>query len=249
MELNRGGSPRRRRSPLWAALVALIVLGALGLTAGLIFYRSHVFSPRRMNWLMSFLTDPASRPEWRINALETCQGAPFQMPTDGYIGFLWGDSFRVGHHHQGIDIFGGQDIGLTPVYTAYPGYLTRLPDWKSTLIVRIPNDPLQPGRQIWTYYTHMAAADGSSFIVDAFPPGTSEVPVEAGTLIGYQGNFSGSPDNPTGIHLHFSIVLDDGEGSFRNELDIDNTIDPSPYLGLPLNAWDNRDTVPLCATP
>ena len=31
-------------------------------------------------------------------------------------------------------------------------------------------------------------------------------------------------------------VLDDGQGGFRNELDIRNTLDPSPYLGLALNA-------------
>jgi hypothetical protein len=92
----------------------------------------------------------------------------------------------------------------------------------------------------------MADEAGSSLIVEAFPPGTSETPVTAGTLLGYQGNFSGSPDNPTGIHLHFSIVLDDGQGGFRNELEIDNTLDPSPYLGLPLNAWENSDAVPLC---
>ena len=44
--------------------------------------------------------------------------------------------------------------------------------------------------------------------------------VEAGTLLGYQGNFSGDPNNPVGVHLHFSIVLDDGQGKFRNELEI-----------------------------
>jgi hypothetical protein len=48
------------------------------------------------------------------------------------------------------------------------------------------------------------------------------------------------------VHLHFSIVLDDGQGSFRNELEFDNTLDPSPYLGLPLNASTNRDTIPVC---
>jgi len=56
--------------------------------------------------------------------------------------------------------------------------------------------------------------------------------VQAGTLLGYQGNYSGDPANPTGIHLHFSIVLDDGAGNFRNELEIDNTVDPLPYLGI-----------------
>jgi hypothetical protein len=107
------------------------------------------------------------------------------------------------------------------------------------VIVRVPEDPLQPGRQIWTYYTHMANPDGASYIAEDFPPGTEEVFVEAGTLLGYQGNYSGTPGNPTGVHLHFSVVLDDGQGGFRNELEIRNTLDPSPYLGLPLNAKES----------
>jgi murein DD-endopeptidase MepM/ murein hydrolase activator NlpD len=159
-----------------------------------------------------------------VHAGERCgsasAAAPFAMPTDGYVGFIWDDSFRLGHHHQGIDIFGGEASGMTPVYAAYPGYLTRLPDWKSSVIVRIPDDPLQLGRQIWAYYTHMADKQGGSYIVEDFPPGTAEVYVETGRLLGYQGNYSGDPLNPTGVHLHFSLVLDDGRGSFRNELEL-----------------------------
>jgi hypothetical protein len=135
---------------------------------------------------------------------------------------------------------------VTPVVSAYPGFLTRLPDWKSTVIVRVPDDPLQPGRQIWLYYTHLADEEGNSFISPEFPPGTFDVPVDLGTFLGYQGDYSGDPNNPTGIHLHFSIVEDDGSGQFRNELDIRNTLDPSPYFGLALNGYENRDQVPLC---
>ena len=112
--------------------------------------------------------------------------------------------------------------------------------------MRIPSDPLKPGRQIWTYYTHMATKEGLSYISDEFPPGTYEKLIEAGTLLGYQGNYSGDPNNPTGVHLHFSIVKDDGQGGFRNELEIDNTYDPSQYLGLRVNANENLDSVPLC---
>jgi murein DD-endopeptidase MepM/ murein hydrolase activator NlpD len=195
---------------------------------------------------LATIRDPGRHPEWQLSAGDRCGDAPFVMPTDGFIGFIWGDSFRPGHHHQGLDIFGGTAPGVTPVYAAYPGYLTRLPDWKSTVIIRIPDDPLQPGRQIWTYYTHMADRNGNSYIVDAFPPGTYDVFVEAGTLLGYQGNYSGDPNNPTGVHLHFSIVKDDGQGSFRNELKIRNTLDPSPYFGMPLNAEENPDQVPTC---
>ncbi|HSO28069.1 MAG TPA: hypothetical protein VLS48_08365, partial [Anaerolineales bacterium] len=145
----------------------------------------------------------------------------------------------------------GGEVNVTPVFAAYPGYLTRLPDWKASLILRTPQDPLQPGRQIWQYYTHLADAQGNSLIVEDFPPGVTEVFVEAGTLLGYQGNFSGTPGSPVGVHLHFSIVLDDPAAtdrtiSFRNELDIRNTLDPSPYFGLDLNAAENDGAVPVC---
>jgi hypothetical protein len=97
-----------------------------------------------------------------------------------------------------------------------------------------------------TYFTHMADKEGNSYISEEFPPDTIEVFVEAGTLLGYMGNYSGQPGNPTGIHLHFSIVKDDGSGRFLNELKIKNTLDPSPYLGLPLNADENRGTIAVC---
>lgn len=192
------------------------------------------------------MRDASQHPEWAIRAGERCGEAPFIMPTDGLVGFLWDDSFRLGHRHQGIDIFGGTDVNVTPVIAAYPGYLTRMGDWKSSVIIRVPEDPLQPSRQIWTYYTHLADAQGESYIAPEFPPGTAEKYVEAGTLLGYQGNYSGDPGNPVGVHLHFSIVLDDGKGSFKNELDIRNTLDPSPYLGLSLNANEELEDSPVC---
>jgi hypothetical protein len=147
----------------------------------------------------------------------------------------------LGQRHQGFDIFGPTALGQTPVLAVYPGYLTRLPDWKSTVIIRIPKDPFNPDRQIWVYYTHMADAAGQSFVSADFPPGTREQFVESGTFLGHQGNYSGDPRNPVGMHLHLSIVKDDGAGWFLNELKIENTLDPSSYLGLRGNvndAWD-----------
>ena len=226
-------------------LLLSILLVALLATAGTAYYLYRPNSARLLAF-RTWIRNPASHPDWKLSAGSQCGSAPFSLPTDGFVGFLWGDSFRPGHTHQGIDIFAGTDIGVTRVISAYPGYLTRLPDWKSTVIVRVPDDPLQPGRQIWLYYTHMADEDGNSFISSEFPSGTFEVPIDTGTILGYQGDYSGDPNNPTGIHLHFSIVEDDGQGQFKSELDIDNTLDPSPYLGLPLNAYENRDRIPLC---
>jgi murein DD-endopeptidase MepM/ murein hydrolase activator NlpD len=226
-------------------LIGILIGGAL-LGLGYYLYRNFRPSISRATRLGEWLRAPQAHPDWMMRAGTRCGDAPFTFPTDGYIGFLWGDSFSAGHQHQGIDIFAGTGLGETPVITAYPGYLTRNPDWVSSVIVRIPSDPLHEGRQIWVYYTHMADPDGNSFISPEFPPGTYEQYITTGTLLGYQGNYSGNPGNPVGLHLHFSIVRDDGQGRFLNELEIANTIDPSLYLGLPLNAESDSGAIILC---
>ncbi len=236
---------------LWILIFVVVLAGLVAWLAPQTFDQvtgafKGVHSLTRDKRVMDWINAPQAQASWAMPAGQRCGSAPFQMPTSGYIGYLWDDSFRPGHRHQGIDIFGGGQPGDTPVYAAADGYLSRLPDWKSSLIIRLPEDPLQPGRQIWTYYTHMADADGSALIAADFPPGTEEVFVKAGTLLGHQGNFSGTPGQPVGVHLHFSIVLDNGQGRFRNELDINNTLDPSPYLGLNLNAHLNKDEIPRC---
>lgn len=217
-------------------IVSAIIIAAL--VAGYFLFISPTRNNQGTLFVVQWIRNPSAHQDWAMEALQTCNDAPFQMPTRGLIGYVWDDSFKIGHHHQGIDIFGGTNIGITPVYAAYDGYLTRQFDWKSTVIIRIPSDPLEPSRQIWTYYTHMADPDGNSLVSLDYPPGTSEVFVKAGTLLGYQGDYSGDPENPTGVHLHFSIVRDTGSGSYLNELEIKNTLDPSPYFGLTLNKSD-----------
>jgi hypothetical protein len=101
--------------------------------------------------------------------------------------------------------------------------------------MRIPDDPINPGTQVWLYYTHMADRQGNDFIEATFPPGTREKFVEQGTLLGYTGDYNGNSPRSVWVHLHFSIVKDDGHGRYLNELEFDNTIDPSPYLGRPVN--------------
>lgn len=217
----------------------ILVLGILlaAALAGLVYWRYLRPGAARGHdaMVMAFLRAPQEHADWVTPGGSRCSEAPFSMPSSGFIGYLWDDSFRVGHRHQGIDIFAGTEPGITPVYAAFSGYLTRKSDWKSTVVIRVPSDPLSPGRQIWTYYTHMADAQGSPLIAPEFPAGSGEVYVEEGTLLGWQGNYSGTPGAPVGVHLHFSIVRD-AAGSIANELEISNTYDPSPYLGLPLNA-------------
>jgi peptidoglycan LD-endopeptidase LytH len=225
-------------------IISITVVAVI--TAAITTYYLYQPNAARMIKFRQWINNPAAHADWKLSAGTQCGLAPFLFPTDGMVGFLWGDMMGKLHRHQGIDIFAGTGINLTKVVAAYPGYLSRLPDWKSSVIVRVPNDPLEPSRQIWLYYTHMADQNGNSFISDEFSAGTSEKYIEAGTLLGYQGDYSGDPNNPVGVHLHFSIVKDDGTGHFKNELDINNTYDPSPYFGLTLNAYENQAEVPVC---
>lgn len=226
-----------RARPRWQkAVLALAALGiaVLGGVAVLLLY-SYTQS-NSLRYIRRWFADQQSRPAL-TTPRDPCPGAPFVLPTEGLIGLLWNDPalpYNALHRHTGIDIFGDGAPGTVPVFAAYSGYLTRLERWKSSVIIR-HEDPLQPGRTIWTYYTHMANRDGDvSFIDAAFPPGTAGVWVEQGTLIGYQGEYAGDGP-PIGMHLHLSIVKSAPDGAFLSEAAINNTLDPSPYFGMPLN--------------
>ncbi len=197
-----------QKQPLFWIILAGVMLGG-----AFLLYRAIQPGSTRTLSVMEWIRHPEAHADWSAHAGTRCvPGAPFLMPTDGLIGYLWDDLFRPGHRHSGLDIFGGTAVGVTPVIAAASGYLSRDVDWKSAVIVRLPSDPLEPSRQVWLYYTHMADPQGNSFISSGFPPGTAEKYVEAGTFLGYQGNYTGDAANPSGVHLHFSIVLSDERG-------------------------------------
>ena len=233
-------------------LVALILLVAITLIVAIGFwvFSTEVRDPQSRAFLQWWRGDEQTRASLITSARDACPEAPFVLPADGFIGLFYGDPrgpYSRSNPHQGIDIFSPAGPGLTPVYAASDGYITRESDWRSSLIQRVPDDPLNPGQQIWLYYTHMADQRGQEdFIEEAFAPGTRELFVEQGTLLGFTGNYSGNPVRPVGVHLHFSIVKDNGSGSYLNELEFANTVDPSPYLSMPIN-YGCAPVVPGCS--
>ncbi len=200
------------------------------------------------SYIREWILAPIMHPRLTTEGGIACEGAPFILPSEGFIGLLWADPARPYNPirpHTGIDIFGDGEDGTVANYAVYDGYLTRNSNWKSAVIIR-HDDPLQPGRSIWTYYTHMANESGSqSYIVDDFPPGTTNKFVEQGTLLGYQGTYSGKGP-PIAMHLHFSIVTSDNTGAYLNEAVFGNTLDPSPYFGMTLNIDDVKDRPIRC---
>ena len=116
---------------------ALLVAAAVG---GYLAYRWWRGDGQRHAMVWAYINDPDAHADWVTRAESRCEGAPFAFPTDGYIGYLYGDSFGPMRKHQGIDVFGDQPLGETPIYSASDGFLTRLEDWKSAVIVRVPDD-------------------------------------------------------------------------------------------------------------
>lgn len=232
--------------------IGFFTLLTLGITYQAVSYLRLRDDPRNQAFWQWAAGDPALRDDLVTVQRSRCPGAPFILPADGFIGLLYEDPrgpYSSRSPHQGIDIFSNTEPGITPVYAAYDGYVTREDGWRSALIMRIPQDPQEPERQIWLYYTHMADQNGRSFIVDAFPPGTQELFVEQGTLLGYTGNYNGNSPRGVWVHLHFSMVKDDGHGRYANELQFENTLDPSPYLGMAVNYRCEQVTIGCTETP
>lgn len=242
---------RNRKPPRWPYVLVTVIVALAALVGGLLYFRPRalaraVRSIERIELWRAWFDDPQAHQSWAITGGERCGDAPMLLPTTGFIGVDYGDSFRPGHNHSGYDIFSADGVeNVTPIVAAYDGYLTRESDWLSTVIIRHPDFPaVVPGEQIWTYYTHMASADGEqSYVAAAFPPGTYDLFVTAGTLLGHQGTWSGTPNRPTGLHLHFSIVRTLSGGGYANETDINNTLDPAPFLGVQ-PGQDNALTCP-----
>ncbi len=232
---------RRALRNYWIFALGLVLLMVALATLGINLWRPAA-TPQLLR-LRAWFADPTAHADWAVTAGERCTDALMLIPTSGYIGFGWDDSFRPGHRHSGLDIFSPDGAtNVTPIVAAYDGYLTREEGWKSTVILRHPDFPaverlgITQGQQIWTYYTHMAARDGrTSFVAAAFPPGTHERFVKAGTLLGYQGNWGGSQVQFTGLHLHFSVVKSNTDGSYTDERAIENTYAPNLLLGLTQN--------------
>ena len=215
--------------------------------AGVAFAALRTLDTGRISRIDVWFANPAAHADWQIVGGTYCGDGVLLIPSTGFIGVGWGDGIRPLYNHTGYDIFSpdGAD-NVTPVYAAYDGFLTREATWLSAVIIRHPDLPTPDGEQLWSYYTHMASADGDvSYIDAAFPRGTREAFVSAGTLLGYQGTWSGNPDNPTGLHLHFSLARTTPSGGYANETEIANTVDPRPYLGL----TETEDGTIRCTDP
>jgi hypothetical protein len=226
---------RSGRGRIILALTTLLLIFVLYQAAT---FAADILDARTLTLFRWWQSDEEERLELITVQKDACPGAPFILPAEGYIGLLYADPrgpYSNLSPHQGIDIFSNSEPGFTPVYAAYDGYITRETDWVSTLIQRIPDDPLNPGQQLWLYYTHMANQEGVDFIIDDIPPGTQELFVQQGTLLGYTGDYNGKSLRGVWVHLHFSIIKDDGLGNYTNELEFINSLDPSNYLGLDLN--------------
>lgn len=169
-----------------------------------------------------------------LPALTTCTGAVWRLPGDGALGVKPTDG--------GLDFFGQGNAGQLPVYAVADGFLVRFPEWWDAVAIQ-HDDPLHPGEKVWSYYSAMGSANGSdSYVARDFPPGAANIPVKAGQLLGYQGSWSGRPNWPTWIHIHFAVIRAGEGGVFPGDLTLAEKLDPALYLNLAVEPGSANDT-------
>ena len=174
--------------------------------------------------------------EGEILQLDSCPEAAWRLPTKSDLG-MWWITHQLGFMGEGYE-------NSVPVYAVADGLLLRRPDWNDAVAIQ-HDDPVRQGEKAWTYYGGMASGWGEqSFVIADFPPGSVDVPVKAGQLLGYQGMWSGEQDAPIWVHLHFAVVPALEDGSFPDAIVSLNpegepdtaepqfAFDPSPYLNV-----------------
>jgi peptidoglycan LD-endopeptidase LytH len=176
-------------------------------------------------------------------SISACPGAVWRLPSNHSLGVQW----REG----GLDFLGQGNKGKVPVYAVADGLLTRPTGWVDAVAIS-HEDPLHPGDQVWSYYSGMAAANGTdSHVAEDFPLGVTNIPVKAGQLLGYQGTWSGKPFWPRWMHLHFAVIRAHDQHNVPGELMSEDILDPTPYLNMELKPeTDTENSQPLtCGQP
>lgn len=157
-------------------------------------------------------------------SIDACPTARWRLPSDSRLGVKWQDDALV--------FFGRGNEGQVPVYAVADGLLSRPKGWLDAVIIQ-HDDLLNAGKKIWSYYGGMSSANGiDTLVVKEFPVGAKNVPVKAGQLLGYQGSWSGNPQWPMWIHVHFGLIR--ATGNFPETFANYSTLNPSEYLGLRL---------------
>src|SRR5688572_435012 len=174
-------------------------------------------------------------------SMDACPSGEWRLPTDGLFGIQW--------MKGGIDFFGRGNAGKIPVYAVADGLLTRQPDWVDSVAI-LHDDPLHPEKKVWSFYGGMAAPNGTdTYVLSDFPAGTTNVPVQSGQLVGYQGAWSGNPPWPKWVHMSFAVIDSPEQNTFPEKVTPEITLDPVPYLGLTVEKG-NENLQPLnCEQP
>ncbi len=169
---------------------------------------------------------------------EKCANAPWRLPTDAQFGLRWTTDTHP------LQFLGRGAPGKVPVVAVADGLLTRRADWDHFVAVQ-HDDPLKPGKKIWTVYSGMASEQGvTSYISANFPKGTSAKPIKKGEVLGQQGMYAGNPDS-LWLNVTFAVAAAAPNGDLPDTEPgalLQSAIDATPYLGLTLEPGQTSQT-------
>jgi hypothetical protein len=172
-----------------------------------------------------------------VKTVAQCPAAPWRLPTQADLGVQWE---KVGLK---LDFYGKMPEGADPVYAAADGLLTHPKDALGMLMIQ-HEDPLNPGRKVWSVYWNLLKANGVDELISPdFPPGSSSLPVKQGQLLGYQGSYSGKPGFPGWGYVGFGVVAPGADGLYPAQVGLKDWLDPRNYLEIDIPSNDSQQSV------
>jgi hypothetical protein len=171
-----------------------------------------------------------------VEAVAQCPGAPWRLPTQADLGLQW--------EKEGLklDLYGKMPEGADPVYAVADGLLSHPKDTPGMLMIQ-HDDPLNPGRKVWSVYWNLLKANGVDELISPdFSPGRSAIPVLQGQLLGYQGSYSGRPGFPGWSYVGFGVVDSGADGSYPSQVGLKDWLDPRNYLGVDIPSNDSKQS-------
>ena len=174
----------------------------------------------------TFVYQPRTRHQSTL--ISECENGVWALPTTAYLGYRYRDGL--------LAFYGAGAEGQVPVKAVADGLFYRLEGIPEGSFLILHEDPLNPGEKLIAYYGDMRSYQGDRiFISEAFLGNVQGVSVSKGETIGFQGMWSGSPNQQDWLHITFGLAPYDSQFLEEPDLLFENLIDPSVYFGIEID--------------
>ena len=172
-----------------------------------------------------------------VSAPSECSAGAWPLPTRATMGYRYENGW--------LSLYGAGPEGTVPVVAVAPGEVFRPEGFPEGSLAVIHEDPKNPAKRVILYYTEMQSyRKGEPLISEKIPLGATSLGVTAGETLGYQGMWSGRPNQQDWLHVTLGIAPYDSQFLEETGKLEDKLVSPAEYFGIQLDP-DSRHVKPV----